>query len=343
VCAAFGFTPESFEPTYRLVYGSPGRSLALEIAARLGLPAPVIAAARGYQTAREAQLAEHLARMDRELHALEHERRLAAREREQMVEQEGRLRQRDEALRQKEDQLKRRLDAEVEQRVRDARRQIDSVVDDVKRRAANLVSQAARRSAAAQVPLSTGETGAVRAEARASLDQIVDRVLSGVAEAPPAPATPTRPAARPAPGDRVAVGPLGLEGIVQIVHEREAEVNVRGKRLRASLDELRVLGQVSGPPSRVNVSVQVQPRDTSPTELNVIGCTVDEAVSRADKFLDEAVLAELRTVRIIHGHGTGQLRRGLAEYLRESPFVSSFAIAPPEQGGSGATIVELKE
>ena len=66
-------------------------------------------------------------------------------------------------------------------------------------------------------------------------------------------------------------------------------------------------------------------------------------MSRADKFLDEAVLAELRSVRIIHGHGTGQLRRGLAEYLRESPFVSSFAIAPPEQGGSGATIVELKE
>jgi DNA mismatch repair protein MutS2 len=144
-------------------------------------------------------------------------------------------------------------------------------------------------------------------------------------------------------GDRVAVGPLGLEGIVQVVYEREAEVNVRGKRLRASLEELRVLGQGPAGASRVNVSVQVQPRDSSASELNVIGCTVDEAVSRADKFLDEAVLAELRTVRIIHGHGTGQLRRGLAEYLRENPLVSSFAIAPPEQGGSGATIVELKE
>jgi DNA mismatch repair protein MutS2 len=343
VCAAFGFTPESFEPTYRLVYGSPGRSLALEIAARLGLPAPVIAAARGYQSAREAQLADHLARMDRELHALEHERRLAVREREQMAEQEGRLRQRDEALRQKEEQLKRRIDAEVEQRVRDARRQIDSVVDDVKRRAASLVSQAARRSAAAQVPLSTGETGAVRAEARASLDQIVDRVRSGVVETPVPQASAAPAPAKPVSGDRVAVGPLGLEGIVQVVYEREAEVNVRGKRLRASLEELRVLGQGPAGASRVNVSVQVQPRDSSASELNVIGCTVDEAVSRADKFLDEAVLAELRTVRIIHGHGTGQLRRGLAEYLRENPLVSSFAIAPPEQGGSGATIVELKE
>jgi DNA mismatch repair protein MutS2 len=347
VCAAFGFTPETFEPTYRLVYGSPGRSLALEIAARLGLPAPVIAAARSYQTARAAQLAEHLAKMDRELHALEHERRLATREREQMAEQEGRLRQRDEALRQKEEHLKRRLDTEVEQRVRDARRQIDSVVDDVKRRAANLVSQAARRSAAAQVPLSTGETGAVRTEARASLDQIADRVRSGVAEPAaaqaPAGTAPGLPGVRPAAGDRVAVGPLGLEGIVQAVYEREAEVNVRGKRLRASLDEVRVLGQGAPAPARVNVSVQVQQRDVSPTELNVIGCTVDEAVSRADKFLDEAVLAELRTVRIIHGHGTGQLRRGLAEYLRDNPLVSSFAMAPPDQGGGGATIVELKE
>src|SRR5205814_1758014 len=82
VTAAFGFNPESFAPTYQLLYGSPGRSLALEIAARLGLSPSVVAAARQNLSAREAQLAEHLAKIDRDLRALEHEHRLASRERE---------------------------------------------------------------------------------------------------------------------------------------------------------------------------------------------------------------------------------------------------------------------
>src|SRR5687768_2533328 len=89
--AGFGFNPETFAPTYRLHYGSPGSSLALEIATRLGLPASIIAQARAQRTAREAQLAEHLARIEREMQALDHERRLVAREREMIQETHGRL------------------------------------------------------------------------------------------------------------------------------------------------------------------------------------------------------------------------------------------------------------
>jgi DNA mismatch repair protein MutS2 len=79
------------------------------------------------------------------------------------------------------------------------------------------------------------------------------------------------------------------------------------------------------------------------TDLNVIGCTVDEALSRADRFLDAALASELRMVRLIHGHGTGQLRRALASFLQEHPLVERFAAASPEQGGGGVTVVELKE
>jgi DNA mismatch repair protein MutS2 len=149
----------------------------------------------------------------------------------------------------------------------------------------------------------------------------------------------------PAVGDRVRVGAFGLEGIVQALHDREAEVDVRGKRLRARLDELSVLTpapSTSGA-ARVRVNVELQPRTGSLTELNVIGCNVEEAVSRAEKFLDEAVLSELRSVRLIHGYGTGQLRRALASFLQSHPFVTNFAAAPPEQGGGGVTVVELKE
>jgi DNA mismatch repair protein MutS2 len=77
--------------------------------------------------------------------------------------------------------------------------------------------------------------------------------------------------------------------------------------------------------------------------LNVIGCNVDEALSRAERFLDEALLGELRTVRVIHGYGTGQLRRAIAGFLQTHPLVANFSAAPAEQGGGGVTVVELKD
>jgi DNA mismatch repair protein MutS2 len=142
----------------------------------------------------------------------------------------------------------------------------------------------------------------------------------------------------------VSVGPLGVEGVVHAVFGREAEVEVRGKRLRAATAHLRVLDRRgANEPARVRVNVHTIERDAAPGELNVIGCSVDEAVTRVDKFLDEALVAEVRTVRVIHGHGTGQLRKGLAVFLADHPLVEKFGPAPPDQGGTGATIVELKE
>jgi DNA mismatch repair protein MutS2 len=351
-CAAFGFTP-TFEPTYRLIYGSPGRSLALEMAGRLGLAPSIIETARSYRSAREAQLAEHLAKVDRELHALDHERRLVAREREAVAEQDARSRNREEALRQREEQFKRRLESQFEDRLRDARREIDAVVDDVKRRAAALVSQTARRSAS-PASLSTGETGALRSAGRGSLDEIETRLRENVSGGAPAPASTAAVARvpaegetrRPVPGDRVMVGGLGVEGIVHAVFGRDAEVEVRGKRLRAATDQLRVLGggAKKAEPSQVRVNVHTAVRDdAAPGELNVIGCTVDEAIGRADKFLDEAIVSELRSVRLVHGHGTGQLRKGLAAYLAEHPMVARFGAAPSDQGGNAVTVVEFKE
>jgi DNA mismatch repair protein MutS2 len=78
-------------------------------------------------------------------------------------------------------------------------------------------------------------------------------------------------------------------------------------------------------------------------DLNVIGCTVDEAISRAERFLDESLMTDRRVVRFIHGYGTGQLKRALTGFLQQHPLVARFATAPPEQGGGGVTVVELKE
>jgi DNA mismatch repair protein MutS2 len=343
--AGFGFDPTTFAPTYRLNYGAPGSSLALEIATRLGLAPSIIEKARQHRSAREAQLAEHLAKVERDLQSLDHERRLAARERSSLEETAAKMHAREQDLKNREETFRRRLDERIEGRLREARREIDGVMDALKARTDAIAADAQRRGRL----VTTGETGGARADARSALDAIGERVRAPVPETEPvrpaaqAPAFASRP---PAIGDRVQVGALGLEGVVQALHDREAEVDVRGKRLRARIDELRVLAAAStapAQPAKVRVNVDLQPRDGSLTELNVIGCNVEDALARAEKFLDEALLSELRSVRVIHGYGTGQLRRAIASFLQSHPFVMNFAAAPPEQGGGGVTVVELKE
>lgn len=342
--AAFGFDADTFAPTFRLAYGTAGRSLALEMAARLGLNPAIVDAARRQRGDREARLAEHLAKVDRELAALEEERQRLARETARLAEATAALEAREAALLAKEEQFRRRVEEALAARLREARREIDGVIDDLKRRAATLLAEASRRAAGG--PLASGEVGALRTAARETVETLLARhrehALAGLSATPAASVGTDgdRPPAPPAVGDRVMVTPLGLEGAVQAVFDSEADVEVRGKRLRVPFARLRVVG---GPaPARVRVQVTVQPREVK-TDLNVIGCTVDEALAKTEKFLDEALVAEQRTVRVIHGHGTGQLRRALAQYLQAHPLVARIQAAAPEQGGTGVTVVELKD
>jgi DNA mismatch repair protein MutS2 len=340
-CGAFGFDAETFAPTYQLVYGTPGRSLALEIAGRLGLNPSVVAAARENLSAREAQLAEHLAKIDRDMRALEHEQRLATKERETLQQAEARMHQREDALRQREDTFRKRLNEELDTQVRQARKEIDTVIEELKSKAAAM--------AALPRLVSTGETGTARSDARAAIDAIAKQILAGESATPQQSPDSSRPAPSAthsiAAGDRVIVGGLGLEAIVTAVHDGTADLDVRGKRMRASLRDLRLVGSPVTAPAggTVKVHVELQPRETSPADLNVIGCTVDEAIARAERFLDESLLSDQRVVRFIHGYGTGQLKRALNGFLQQHPLVARFATAPPEQGGGGVTVVELKE
>ena len=96
-------------------------------------------------------------------------------------------------------------------------------------------------------------------------------------------------------------------------------------------------------PARVNVNVMVTPRDGAATEINLIGCSVEEALGRLDRFLDDLLLTDERQVRIIHGFGTGQLRRAVGEYLDRHPLVAAHQPAPQEHGGGGVTVAELKD
>ena len=347
--AAFGFNPDTFAPTYQIVYGSAGRSLAIEIAARLGMPSSVIAMARDSLTEPEKQLAEHLARIDSELSVLEEQREMLTRERRAVADAESSLRRREDAVRDREEKVRRRTDTKLDGHLRDARREIDAVIDSLKARAATLSEQAAVRLKGGErlraAGISTGDTGASRAAARAALDRIADRMKGdAMTETPPPEAggPPPQPAGPIEVGARVIVGALGLEGTVIELHGTRAEVDVRGKRLRVSRNDLRAIAGPR-PTSTISINVDLQPREGLLSELNVIGSTADGALTRLEKFLDESISTDLLELRIVHGHGTGTLRRAVAQFLKNHPLVERFEAAPQNQGGSGATIIHLKD
>ena len=194
---------------------------------------------------------------------------------------------------------------------------------------------------AARQRINTGASGAARIEARAAVDGVVQRMLE--------PAQGDVPAATPdvvvpvSVGVRVSVGGLGLEGVVTSLNGGTAEVDVRGKRMRAVVRDLRVIGTAQIGAAKISVHTELVPRDATPTELNIIGCTVDEALTRVERFMDASLLTDQRVLRFVHGHGTGQLRRAVTGFLRQHPLVVSVSQAPQNQGGGGVTVAELKD
>jgi DNA mismatch repair protein MutS2 len=146
---------------------------------------------------------------------------------------------------------------------------------------------------------------------------------------------------------------FGSVGIVDQIKDGIAEVRVKSLRFREKLEDLELVKATTPKPqagkleklrrSAATETYIAAADDKAQSELNVIGQTTDEAVDAVDKFLDEASLASLSKVRIIHGHGTGALRRAIGALLDGHPHVSRFLPAPPDQGGAGATLVELRQ
>jgi len=340
--AAFAFDPQNFAPTYKLLYGAPGRSLAIEMAQRLGMPPSVIAAARGYLSDDQKRLQAHLSRLDAQARALESDRVKLERERRAFNETNAELTRRERALAEREEVFKKRLNERLDERLRQARRDVDSVIEQLKEKSEQLAEQASLQAA-----VNTGVTGAARASARAEIDRIVENLRHPRSEGsdPSTRSGNTGEGSDPQVGAKVTVGGLGLEGVVIAIDGNRAEIDVRGKRIQAKVKELRV---ISGPPAKdtpakVRVNVDLKPREGMLSELNVIGMTVDQAVDRVSRFLDDTLVTDLHEVRIVHGHGTGQLRKGIAAFLKTHPQVEKYYAAPENQGGGGATIVELKE
>jgi DNA mismatch repair protein MutS2 len=323
--ASFGYHPETYEPTYRLTLGTPGRSLALEMAERLGLSAEVVRDARARRDDKEQQAEALLVRLEKEQAAIEREK---VRIEGMKAEAEGaKVRA---LIAEREIQAKKRREVEVF--AKDLKRR----AEEVERKAAEAIRlavekvEAAHKAAAAAPRLRTEAVRAIR-DAR---DEVLKDPELDLPEEQEAPAQAL------AVGMRVRVKVMGITGELMALHGDDAEVAISGKRLRLPRAEL--VGLAHKQPEGVWGGGTV-PTKSVPAELNLIGLTVDEAREKVDKLLDDAALSDRREIRLIHGFGAGKLRKAVAQMLEGHPLVSSWRLGGPSEGGGGATVVELKD
>jgi DNA mismatch repair protein MutS2 len=340
VNAAMEFDQVNLRPTYRLLFGVPGTSSGIEIARRLGMPARVVDHA-------EQSLSPE-AREARDLIAYLHRTRDEMEE----VTREGRqeLAQLEAARRELQsewvERQKKRI-AELEQGFRAAEKRLEGEV-------ARLTADIQDRSLRAQLEKQSGRRMAkLGSDARAEVDAaVVDALASSQQDL----GVGAEVAATGVPPEQLVAGMrVHVRGFKQAVvfrrHDgRIAEVEAGPLRMKVPIAD--ILGieaeasaakQNSAAPQRPRgITVRTQPSDEPPgEEINVIGCTVEEATRRVDKFIDEAAIAGRPSVRIVHGHGTGALRRGLAEFLSAHPLVSKVRHEAEDRGGTAITVAEL--
>jgi DNA mismatch repair protein MutS2 len=318
--AAMQLDPAGSAPTYRLAAGVPGRSGGLEIAEKLGLPAAILSAARSLRGEEGRRIESYLARLE------EMSRELSARQR--VVDEERSSLERERAdlladLSAREQRQRLAVAAEVELTLRSLREEGERYLESLKDREVSL--RLRREEARAAAPL--------RAEARRILRNLGANPATG--PAPP-------PAIRP--GSKVRIEGMDLRGMVEKVLGDRVIVQARGKRWTVSRGDCRIepAGPEASPPLPPGVTLHRLPREDAGTELHVRGRTVDDAVALIDKFLDDAYLENLTPVRLVHGVGSGRLRKAILDMLSKHPHVEGFEGARQDEGGRGVTIVRLK-
>jgi DNA mismatch repair protein MutS2 len=341
--AAAGVDELTLAPNYQLRLGVPGASAGILTAERLGLNPVIVAAARARLGTQQQDISRFLDKLHSELDKVEEDRKAA---REQQY-----------ALNQERARLAREGDVELRRHTRELEAKLASLLKDFEFQMRENVRAIEDR--AAQQKLSKEaerRISRLRREFQESFNQTVVAHRSG-ADSGDANAQPHL-LQHIAAGDRVLLKSMNrIATVVREVEKDLFEVTLGPVKMRVKRDDC-----AAPPPSgassaekrsdplaaarrqsNVHVTVTSANTDELRSEINLIGCTVDEATDELEQYLDRAFLAGLPRVRIIHGHGAGILRRGVREFLKGHPHVATIAEAPQNEGGQGATLVELRQ
>jgi DNA mismatch repair protein MutS2 len=303
------FDPETLQPSFRLVYDLPGESHALTTAERIGLPPDVIAAARAYADRSAGGSSQLMERLRNELMGVEQEREAATRMRKELEDRIARLESSKESI--------------LEEAGNEAQRVVKEAQKDILSLQKALKSGMPKRGDEPQQELAR-----IRHNVERSLGRPLDRKDTAVGE-----------------GDRVRVEPLGREGVVtQMLDRDRAEIAVGNMRIRSDLKDLTVLPRSprqksSSKKDRIRVDM---PLAVPRTEVNVIGFRVEDALPVVDKALDEALVSGLSSLLIIHGKGTGRLKQAIWDHLSDNPAVRGIAPGHHYGGGEGVSVVDLE-
>ncbi len=307
---SMGFDEETFQPTYVLRLGAPGKSAGLEIASRLGLNPALIAEARSRMTSAERDVSQFLANLNAQLDAVDQQRRELESNRKELEERERSLEQ----------TWERRYSAKI----REVEQKAEQIANDFERRAAEAIGELSQK---ARTKI---------AKTKREYQEAVEAI------APPPPSAPPR--LKLEEGARVR-----LKGIRQPATIRRflagdlIEVDAGFLKMQVPSSDVEEILPGSGVPQRPAIGFQQGPSFSgSFREINIIGQRAEAAIEQVDKLLDSAALAQVERIRIVHGHGMGILKKAIADLLKDNPHVEKFYVAGPEEGGSGATIVELK-
>jgi DNA mismatch repair protein MutS2 len=350
--ASVEFDDVKLAPTYRLRVGVPGGSSGIAIARRLGVPESIVDRANALIAPEAREAAGLIAYLHHSRDELEQMQR-------DLAEQSRGLEEERRKLREEWVERQRKRIAELEQRVADAtggfERDVARALEAVKDRElrVQIEKQTRRRMAEA------------RSEMRGEVDAAVVAQLSESQADLGVVAETLRPPseAELVPGVRIRVRGFAAPVVLRRRGETSAEVEAGPLRMKVPLAEITAI--VANEPRKVaggagksggsgaargsarganahNAASASADADATPDEINVIGQTVDEATRLVDKFIDTATLAGKPQVRVIHGHGTGALRRGLAEFLSTHPLVEGIHAEAAERGGTAVTVVELK-
>jgi DNA mismatch repair protein MutS2 len=342
VNAAMEFDQEHLRPTYRLLVGVPGTSSGIEIARRLGLPERVVEYAQASLSPESREARDLIAYLHRSRDEMEEIKR-QSREELSQLESERRTLQGEWVDRQK-------------KRIAELERNFQETVKRLEGEVARVTADVHDRVLQAQLEKQSGKrivkfASDARADANAAVVETLASSQTDLGVSPASAAKPIEPNQLSA-GMRVNVKNFKQPIIFRRHDGRMAEVEAGPLRIRVPLSDIIGLSAEKPAPSKPQpgaatrsqgVTVHSRPTDEpAETEINVIGNTVEEASERVDKFLDVAALSGQPSIRIIHGHGMGALRRGLAKFLSTHPLVQSIHHEAADRGGEAITIAELK-
>jgi DNA mismatch repair protein MutS2 len=336
VNAAVEFDDVNLRPTYRLMVGVPGGSSGIAIAQRLGLASSIIERARSLLTPESREAADLIAYLHRSRDELDRMQQQMTAERHALEEERAKLRT--QWVQRQQKRIK-----ELEEKFAEMQKRFDENV-------ARVVEAVKERELRGQMEKSARrKMQDVRSEAREELNAAVVQTLSdSQADLGASAQLETISAERLQPGARIRVRGFNKPVIFRRLDGSSAEIEAGPLRMKVAVDEIvgiEANGRTAVSATAASGSVSVHSRrggSERTEEINLIGSTVEEATERVDKFLDDAALAHISRVRIIHGHGTGALRKGLGEFLKTHPLVARQSFETEERGGKAITVVELR-